>query len=76
MDKDGRSDLVFRSETMLLVLLGAGDGSFLGSLAYECLRGSPMALADFDQNGRVDLGVARTEAQALRWHVYRNDQCR
>jgi len=59
---------------MLFVLRGAGDGSFLETLAYQALPGSPLALLDFDGNGRLDVVVA-DDVTPPRWRVYRNDLC-
>jgi hypothetical protein len=73
LDKDGHTDLVFRSGTTLFVLRGSGDGNFVETLAYRNLRGNPMALADFDRDGRLDVVVA--EGDTPRWRVYRNDLC-
>ena len=55
---------------------GRGDGTFLGSLGYAMIYGGPMALADFDGAGRLDVGVAERVDQVVRWHVYRNELCR
>jgi hypothetical protein len=74
MDKDGYTDLVFRSNAMLFVLRGAGNGSFLETLAYQALPGSPMALVDFDGNGRLDVVVA-DDVTPPRWRLYRNHRC-
>jgi hypothetical protein len=73
VDQDGYTDLVFKSGTMLFVLRGGGDDRFVETLAYQDLRGSPMALVDFDDDGRPDVVVAAGDTP--RWHVYRNDRC-
>jgi hypothetical protein len=73
VDNDGYNDLVFRSGTTLFVLRGGGDDRFVETLAYRNLRGNPMALADFDGDGRLDVVVPETGTP--RWHVYRNDLC-
>jgi hypothetical protein len=76
MDKDGWIDLLWRQyDTALFVLRGAGNGTFLGSLTYELIHGDLIAVADFDGNGRLDIGVVAEVDDTLRWHVYRNDLC-
>jgi len=70
VDGDGWTDLaIWQGDTTAFVLRGRGDGTSM-------ICGGPMALADFDGDGGLDVGVAEQVDQVPCWHVYRNELCR
>src|SRR4029077_15285986 len=47
-----------RSDNVVSVLLGKGDGTFQPRVDYAAANASAVAVADFNQDGKADLAVA------------------
>jgi hypothetical protein len=65
-NNDGKLDLAvannnFQAASVVSILLGNGDGTFQPAVTYS-VGGGPagIAIADFNQDGRLDLAVANT----------------
>jgi hypothetical protein len=77
IDGDGATDLaVMQSGSMLFIVRGRGDGTFGASLGYSVIHVSLFVWADFDGNGRLDLGTPEVVNGVYRWNVYGNYLCR
>lgn len=59
INRDGILDLVLATPQDVKVLIGAGDGTFLAPATYAAgSEPNDVVLADFDQDGNVDMAVA------------------
>jgi hypothetical protein len=77
VDGDEATDLaVLQGRTVLFIVRGRGDGTFVGSLGYSVIGASWLVWADFDGNGRLDLGTPEYVNGLFRWNVYANNLCR
>src|SRR5207249_3303568 len=66
-NRDGNPDLVATGPLLfeLAVFLGNGDGTFRPRVDYSVPQGSAVIVADFNEDGKLDLAVAHGSAGSV-----------